>query len=210
MCGDNTYIVVHNRRSDESQIDHVAYTITDWNREAVEALLKARGLDPRGLGDNPDSFMVKDPDGLGVQISGKGLIEGAPKSAAEASGIRAIGVNHISYQVQDYAKTRDFYASLLGMKPYLDTGKTCNLMCGDYSYIVVHSRRTDESRIDHVAYTISDWNREAVETELKGRGLDPKGLGDNPDSFTVKDPDGLGVQISGKGITPENPPSVKK
>src|SRR6266849_3334905 len=32
----------------------------------------------------------------------------APASAAETGGFKAVTVNHISYQVADYARTRDF------------------------------------------------------------------------------------------------------
>jgi catechol 2,3-dioxygenase-like lactoylglutathione lyase family enzyme len=208
--GDNTYIVIHNRRSTVSQIDHVAYTIENWDKGAVEAELKSRGLDPRGLGDNPDSFMVRDPDGLGVQISGKGLLDSAPVISIAEKKLKAVAVNHVSYQVENYVKSRDFYANLLDMKPYLDTGKQCNLMVGNSIYIVVHNRSSALSQIDHVAYTIENWNRGAVEAELKSRGLDPRRLGDNPDSFMVRDPDRIGVQISGKSITPQNPPAPCK
>ncbi len=129
----------------------------------------------------------------------------ARTKSGESKGLKAIAANHISYQVEDYAKERDFYAGLLGMAPYLDTGKQCNLGFGD-SYIVVHNRRSTTSQIDHVAYTIENWDKSAVEAELKRRGLDVRPVGDNPDSVITKDPDGIGLQISGKGITPQNPP----
>src|SRR5579864_2830647 len=54
----------------------------------------------------------------------------APATQA-AKGFKAVAVNHISYQVNDYAKTRDFYADLFGMKVVGDTGKQCNLILGD-------------------------------------------------------------------------------
>src|ERR1041385_5782018 len=47
----------------------------------------------------------------------------APAAATEGNGFKAITVNHISYQVADYAKTRDFYGNLLGMKVSHDDGK---------------------------------------------------------------------------------------
>jgi len=37
-------------------------------------------------------------------------------AAADGKGFRAIAVSHISYQVADYAKTREFYADLFGME----------------------------------------------------------------------------------------------
>jgi catechol-2,3-dioxygenase len=52
-----------------------------------------------------------------------GVAGGAtPVSEEKSKGFKAVAVNHISYQVNDYAKTRDFYADLLGMKVVKDTG----------------------------------------------------------------------------------------
>jgi len=46
-------------------------------------------------------------------------------SAAGAAGkpLEALYVNHISYEVNDYKKVRDFYVDLLGMKVTDDDGK---------------------------------------------------------------------------------------
>jgi hypothetical protein len=52
-------------------VDHIAYTIDTWDKDAVEAELKRRGLAPRP--DTPDSFHVKDPDGFDLQISGRNM-----------------------------------------------------------------------------------------------------------------------------------------
>jgi hypothetical protein len=49
----------------------MAYTIDAWDKNAVEAELKSRGLAPRP--DTEDSFHVKDPDGFDLQISGKNM-----------------------------------------------------------------------------------------------------------------------------------------
>src|SRR5207237_10674026 len=53
--------------------------------------------------------------------------------AAEAAGkpLEALYVNHISYQVNDYKKVRDFYVDLLGMKSTEAAGKEqCRSMFG--------------------------------------------------------------------------------
>jgi|SRR5579884_53517 len=57
----------------ESQvtIDHMAYTIADWDTKKVEEVLKARGLNPRP--DTPNSFHVTDPHGYDLQICGVGM-----------------------------------------------------------------------------------------------------------------------------------------
>jgi catechol 2,3-dioxygenase-like lactoylglutathione lyase family enzyme len=125
----------------------------------------------------------------------------APAVAAEGHGFQAVTVNHISYQVADYAKTRDFYAGLLGMKVSHDDGKQCYLSFGD-TFLLARNAPNGATppRVDHMAYTIETWDKNAVEAELKRRGLTPRP--DTEDSFHVKDPDGFNLQISGKNMKP--------
>src|SRR5882757_7432328 len=76
-------------------------------------------------------------------------------AAADTPVARAVYINHISYQVADYAKTRDFYAGLFGMKVSDDDGKQCRLSVGDSLIIArnASSRPSDTARVDHIAYT---------------------------------------------------------
>jgi catechol 2,3-dioxygenase-like lactoylglutathione lyase family enzyme len=124
-----------------------------------------------------------------------------PAAAAESKGFKTLSVNHISYVVADYTKTRDFYVDLMGMKPVHDDGKQCSLVFGD-SFIIARNPREGVKTplINHVAYTIDNWDKNAVEAELKRRGLSPRP--DTEDSFHVKDPDGFDLQISGKNMKP--------
>jgi len=113
-------------------------------------------------------------------------------------GFRAVAVNHISYQVADYAKTRDFYAGLLGMTVSYDDGRQARLTFGqDETCLVPRTARAGSPtpRIDHIAYTIDNWNKEAVAAELERRGFKPR-LDNN--SFHVADPDGFDVQIGAR------------
>src|ERR1700738_2858529 len=55
----------------------------------------------------------------------------AQMGAASGTGFKAVAYNHINYQVADYAKVRDFYVSLFGMKPVWDDGKQCSVEFGD-------------------------------------------------------------------------------
>lgn len=133
---------------------------------------------------------------------------GAAAASPEPSGFKAVTVNHISYQVADYAKTRDFYVDLLGMGVKQDSGTQCYLTFGDSFLLPRNARRrpngTDGTaaaqpavpRVDHIAYTIENWDKDKVEAELKKRGLSPRL--DTENSFHVKDPDGFDLQISGK------------
>lgn len=116
-------------------------------------------------------------------------------AAAPRRGFKAVALNHISYQVADYGRTRDFYAELLGMTVSGDTGTQCNLGFGNDSFLVPRqTRRPDGSAwIDHIAYTIDPWDRAAVEENLRSRGFAPRP--DTTESFHITDPDGFGLQI---------------
>ena len=116
---------------------------------------------------------------------------------------KAVAVNHISYQVSDYTKTRDFYADLLGMKIVGDTGTQCSLILGDTNTFVIPRNAPQGStppRVDHIAYTIENWDKNVVKAELERRGLNPQP--DTENSFHIKDPNGFDLQISGKDMKP--------
>ena len=120
----------------------------------------------------------------------------APAAAAESKVITATNINHVSYQVADYTKTRDFYAGLFGMKVSEDDGKQCRLSFGNN--ILVIRNRQPAPKVDHIAYTVANWDqeKEAIEAEVKRRGLKIV-QGDAKTSLHVLDPDGLGVQFGG-------------
>jgi catechol 2,3-dioxygenase-like lactoylglutathione lyase family enzyme len=121
---------------------------------------------------------------------------GAAPIVEEGAVLRATGVNHLSYSVPDYKRTRDFYASLFGMQVRGDDGAQCTLAFGDTFIVVRKTEQADhKAYVDHFAISIDDWNKESVEALLKGRGLQPTPDGER--SFHVKDPDGFDLQISG-------------
>jgi catechol 2,3-dioxygenase-like lactoylglutathione lyase family enzyme len=128
--------------------------------------------------------------------AGSALISPMPAAAADDKMVPAIYINHVSYQVADYAKTRDFYAGLFGMKVVEDDGKTqCRLLFGDNILAVRNAGTRPDKKlgVDHIAYTIADWDAEkdAYLAEIKRRGLKLTGASD------VLDPDGFRVQFGG-------------
>lgn len=120
----------------------------------------------------------------------------APAAAADSKGFKAVYINHVSFQVADYAKTRDFYADLFGMKVSEDDGKQCRLTFGD-NILLPRTQPSNTPKVDHIAYTIANWDKEKerVQDELKRRGL--KVQGEIKDSAHVLDPDGFPVQFGG-------------
>src|SRR6202043_2831171 len=95
---------------------------------------------------------------LAVAATAASAASGVPAAAAEGKVFTATNINHVSYQVTDYAKTRDFYAGLFGMKVSDDNGKQCRLSFGDNILIV--RNRQPAPKVDHIAYTIANWDQE--------------------------------------------------
>jgi len=140
-------------------------------------------------------------------------------AAQTGGGFTTTHLDHISYQVPDYRRSRDFYAGLMGMSVVDDNGKDyCQLQFGDSQVAGARARAflsvrnsqpqagtpaTPAPRVDHVAFKIDYWVTDRVKAELERRGLKPRlqpgGPGDTPNyvSFHVTDPDGFEVQISG-------------
>src|SRR3984957_1749051 len=121
----------------------------------------------------------------------------APAAGAAGKPLEALYVNHISYQVNDYKKVRDFYVDLLGMKVTEDNGQQCRLVFGNNILVPRNRANGGPARLAHIAYTVTNWaaKRGGLEEELKRRGLQYTGSAKT--SFQVKDPEGLGVQFGG-------------
>ncbi len=132
----------------------------------------------------------------GLALTGVAASAVAAAPAPEGGVLKAVGVNHLSYSVPDYKKTRDFYADLFGMQVRGDDGAQCTLAFGDTFIVVRKTEQADrKAYLDHFAISIEDFNKESVEGLLKARGLQPTPDGER--SFHVKDPDGFDLQISG-------------
>jgi catechol 2,3-dioxygenase-like lactoylglutathione lyase family enzyme len=138
-----------------------------------------------------------------IQTLTLGATAAASVGAVEAAPANATYINHVSMQVADYRKTRDFYAGLFGMKVTKDDGKSeCSLTCGSTIIIARNAsgRPSAKVGVDHLAYTLANWDtdktvRPAVEAELKRRGLNVRAT---EGGFHVQDPDGFDAQMGGK------------
>lgn len=124
----------------------------------------------------------------------------APAAAPGGTVVKTAYLNHVGFQVADYKRSRDWYADLFGMKVALDDGKKANLAVGE-SLVIFHNRQsTGTPIIDHICFTIADWDKDksvrgAVEAELKRRGLETQSTAN---SIDIKDPDGFRLQLGGK------------
>ena len=129
---------------------------------------------------------------------------GEAANAQAARGFKMLGINHISYSCPDYTKAREFYTTVLGMEstPGKDNGKRANLMFGPEpgkggSFIVARTGAADakpsKAVVDHVCYTVADWDEQKVRGALKAKGLE---VGGRDGSLHVFDPFGYYVQIA--------------
>jgi len=122
-------------------------------------------------------------------------------SAADGKGFKTIGISHISYVVADFKKTRDFYTDLMGMTVAEERAEECRLSF-DTGILIARKGRPGMTPplVDHISYTIADWDTDRVKAELERRGLKPRldtGALPTSGSFHVADPDGYDLQIEG-------------
>ena len=135
----------------------------------------------------------------------------AATEAAPARGLKMLGVNHISYACPDYKVARDWYAKVFNTKIYNDKGMgRANLAFGGPeqgkggAFIITRNfganERPAQATVDHVCYTVANWDDTRVNNALKAAGTNPAG---RSGSVNVYDPFGYQVQIA--SITAENP-----
>jgi catechol 2,3-dioxygenase-like lactoylglutathione lyase family enzyme len=142
----------------------------------------------------------------------------APAAAAGPAPWKTVCLDHISYAVTDYKRTAEFYRNLMGWEIRNDNQKTqASMNIPNVGNIIIRNRRPPAAGdsappapsgqgarppvtgvINHVSYGVAPWDTQAVEAELKRRGLNPRPdmVGDNFKSYHVLDPDGWDLQIS--------------
>ena len=104
----------------------------------------------------------------------------AVASVPAAGGFKTISVDHISYQVSDYARTRDFYADLLGMTVANDNGtNSCELQFGE-SVLISRTRRQRPGEAADGSHGLQD--RRLGHRYRKGRTGTPR---DDPPGLTA-------------------------
>ena len=169
------------------------------------------------------------------KMSRRGLIEMltlaattayAGSAKAQAGGVKAALINHVSYTTPDFRKTADWYSKAFnldqvgatdhdvalpfgkkGDKPYGVTADDVPL-----THLIIRTRNPNApppagpprpratASVDHVCYTIADFDREKVKTELNALGA-TKVRDSGTTSVMASDPFGYEIQISGLAST---------
>jgi catechol 2,3-dioxygenase-like lactoylglutathione lyase family enzyme len=151
---------------------------------------------------------------------------GKSAAAAEPSGLDAALVNHVSYTCPDYRRAADWYAMVFnldqvgatardvalpfgkkGEKPYgvsADDVPLTHIICRtrplDSAAASSPRRRKPTAVIDHLAFTVADFDRERAKAQFAAVGVNNVRDG-GPFSVYVNDPFGYELQITGLGVT---------
>jgi catechol 2,3-dioxygenase-like lactoylglutathione lyase family enzyme len=110
--------------------------------------LRKRGLDPVAdyVGDDFQSFHVKDADGFNLQISNgnlknrrRGPANGKVSAPApfDATNWKTVWLDHISFETSNYKEQAAFYNALLGWKLGADEGSQNTCEIGDVGGIII-------------------------------------------------------------------------
>lgn len=118
-------------------------------------------------------------------------------AADEPAGFKAVHINHVSFDVHDYTKMRDFYADLFGMKVSDDNGKQCRLYLGP-THLSMANITTGTPRLSHICIEVEKYDKKATAAELKRRGIPLARFSGDGDPV-IKDPEGFEVEFAPKG-----------
>lgn len=136
---------------------------------------------------------------LVVRLMGLGAAFAAMQSVSRAdqeqnSTFHALGLDHVALNVSDVARSRDFYATHLGLKTVYDGGKEmCFLGRGGIFFLALF--RAQKPGLNHYCYVIQNYDPEEVARTLKAAGLQPRR---EADRVYFDDPDGNEVQLAGR------------
>jgi catechol 2,3-dioxygenase-like lactoylglutathione lyase family enzyme len=151
---------------------------------------------------------------------------GTSAGAAEQPGLDAALVNHVSYTCPDFRKAADWYSMVFNLEQVGATARDVALPFGKkgekpygvsaddvpLTHIICRTRplnapagsgpprRTANAVVDHIAYTVADFDRERAKAQLTAMGVTNVRDG-GPFSVYVDDPFGYEVQIGGIGVT---------
>ncbi|OHE32386.1 MAG: hypothetical protein A3J94_15600 [Syntrophus sp. RIFOXYC2_FULL_54_9] len=117
---------------------------------------------------------------------------------------KATAFNHLSYGVDNYAKTRDWYMEIFGMDCVYDDGRQASVAFGNPRR-EIYIRKREEPPVpclDHWAISIADFNAEHAHRVLLKWGIDGVGW-DGDFAWHARDNNGFMTQVCAEvGVFP--------
>lgn len=220
--------IVPAKAGEKAAVTHIGYSIDDFvgNKARIAAELTRQQL--KFKADTEWGWTLDDRAGYMIHfISETGIFPGASEPCmvinsdkcrtANAAGLKnlasaprpggrgftATAFSHIVLCVDDIVKTRDWYQQMFGMRPIYYKADEPNAQAmlrfgNDTLYLRNSKRPGGKPYVDHFAFEIENYEQNRVETELKRRGYNP--LPDSKLGWTIQDPEGMRIEIAGKGL----------
>ena len=119
---------------------------------------------------------------------------GRTASAQSAPVLKATRIDHVSVQVSDLARSKDFYTKAFGLKVRMEEANLVQLGSDDHGFLVLR-KDTPAAKVDHFGISVVGFTREMVTQALKVHGMAPK---DDKGAmgFHATDPDGYSIQYA--------------
>lgn len=131
-------------------------------------------------------------------IQGLGVLAAAGTAGAacaQTTPFRSAGIDHISIQVTDLARSIEFYERIFGLMIINQDEPNKIVRMGNARIIVSLHEKAPTGIVDHFAIAIQGFDREQATAALRAQGLTAE---QNLDyGFHVRDPEGIPVQIVG-------------
>ena len=117
----------------------------------------------------------------------------ASSASGQNAGFQGGFISHVSLSVSDLQRSTEFYRKTFGLAVLSEDKKQEIVRLGKTRTLISLRRATPVAMVDHFAIGVEGFNREAVEADLKARGI---AASQNVEAgFHVNDPDGFPVQI---------------
>ena len=173
--GDTLMIVKQAQAGDVAPgITRFGFTIDHWDRAAVQQALMMRNLNPQS--DTDKGFWFADPEGNEIGVFSSDWMPRPSGGGPATTTWKALSANHIVFNSPDYKMMANWYLDLFGFYQTTDAGRDVYQWFGDSVWIPTSTGEGEESSgamgtLDHVAYTIADYETRPVGVELKRRGM---------------------------------------
>jgi len=126
----------------------------------------------------------------------------AALAAPVAAGAQPAGVlqgrnlHHVNVQVSDVARSEAFYRTLFGFKPTrVIQGQDAHGFDLPGSGMISIQKGAQPGRLDHFCIGVEQFNAEKMVAAAKAAGVDSARAA-GAESFFLRDPDGVNVQVS--------------
>ena len=118
------------------------------------------------------------------------------EDARQDGVLRGININHVNLQNSDLDRAVDFYRELFSLPPKREVpGRPYALDLADGLSFLSVPQREPSGDIDHFCVGVEDFEPERVASAIREAGLD-NDLRVGSDNVSLRDPDGIRVQIS--------------